>query len=104
MPPISKSSRVLPTLSLTLSLTPTVLMLILVALSARGNWGFLILGGITYLVSELVCGIASLVLGILCIRRKWGRGRAVTAVILSSLGLFTTLELIGAFLLRGLPF
>ena len=98
----SRSSRVLPTLSLLLSITPTVLMLILVALSARGNWGFLILGGITYLVSELVCGIASLILGILCIRRKWGRGRAITAVILSSLGLFTTLELIGAFLLRGL--
>ena len=102
MPPTSRSSRVLPTLSLLLSITPTVLMLILVSLSARGNWGFLILGGITYLVSELVCGIASLILGILCLRRKWGRGRAVTAVILSSLGLFTTLELIGAFLLRGL--
>ena len=98
----SRSSRLLPTLSLLLSITPTVLMIILVALSARGNWGFLILGGITYLVSELVCGIASLILGILCLRRKWGRGRAITAVILSSLGLFTTLELIGAFLLRGL--
>jgi hypothetical protein len=97
----SKSSRVLPTLSLLLSLTPTVLMLILVAISARGNWGFLILGGITYLVSELVCGIASLILGILCLRRKWGRGRAVTALILSSLGLAITLELIGAFCLRG---
>ena len=58
MPPTSRSSRVLPTLSLLLSITPTVLMLILVALSARGNWGFLILGGITYLVSELVCGIS----------------------------------------------
>ena len=98
----SKAPRLLPTLSLLLSITPTVLMLILVALSARGNWGFLILGGITYLVSELVCGIASLVLGILCIRRKWGRGRAVTALILSSLGLAITLELIGTFLLRGL--
>ena len=102
MPPTSRSSRVLPTLSLLLSITPTVLMLILVALSARGNWGFLILGGITYLISEFLCGIASLTLGILCIRWKWGRGRAITAVILSSLGLFTTLELIGAFLLRGL--
>ena len=100
MPP--KASCILPTLSLLLSITPTVLMFILIALSARGNWGFLILGGITYLVSELVCGIASLILGILCLRRKWGRGRAITAVILSSLGLFTTLELIGAFLLRGL--
>ena len=98
----SKASRLLPTLTLLLSITPTVLMLILVALSARGNWGFLILGGITYLVSELVCGIASLILGILCLRRKWGRGRAVTALILSSLGLAITLELIGAFLLRGL--
>ena len=100
MPP--KASCILPTLSLLLSITPTVLMFILIALSARGNWGFLILGGITYLVSELVCGIASLILGILCIRRKWGRGRAVTALILSSLGLAITLELIGAFLLRGL--
>ena len=42
MPP--KASCILPTLSLLLSITPTVLMLILVALSARGNWGFLILG------------------------------------------------------------
>ena len=104
MPPISKSSRILPTLSLLLSITPTVLMFILIGLSARGNWGFLILGGITYLISEFLCGIASLILGILCIRRKWGRGRAITAVILSSLGLFITLELVGAFLLRGLPF
>ena len=102
MPPTSRSSRVLPTLSLLLSITPTVLMFILIGLSARGNWGFLILGGITYLISEFLCGIASLILGILCIRRKWGRGRAITAVILSSLGLFITLELIGAFLLRGL--
>ena len=100
MPP--KASCILPTLSLLLSITPTVLMFILIALSARGNWGFLILGGITYLVSEFLCGIAALTLGIICIRRRWGRGRAITAVILSSLGLFTTLELIGAFLLRGL--
>ena len=102
MTPIPKAPRILPTLSLLLSITPTVLMLILVALSARGNWGFLILGGITYLVSELVCGIASLILGILCIRRKWGRGRAITAVILSSFGLFITFELVWAFLIRGL--
>ena len=100
MPP--KASCILPTLSLLLSITPTVLMLILVALSARGNWGFLILGGITYLVSQLLGGIASVVMSVICLRRKWGRGRAITAVILSSLGLFTTLELIGAFLLRGL--
>ena len=102
MPPTSKAPRLLPTLSLLLSITPTVLMLILVALSARGNWGFLILGGITYLVSQLLGGIASVVMSVICLRRKWGRGRAITAVILSSLGLFMTLELIGAFLLRGL--
>ena len=101
MTPIPKAPRILPTLSLLLSITPTVLMLILVALSARGNWGFLILGGITYLVSELACGITSLILGILCLRRKWGRGRAVAALILSSLGLLMTLELVGTFLLRG---
>ena len=98
----SKAPRLLPTLSLLLSITPTVLMLILVALSARGNWGFLILGGITYLVSQLLGGIASVVMSVICLRRKWGRGRAVTALILSSLGLAITLELIGAFLLRGL--
>ena len=98
----SNAPRVLPTLSLLLSITPTVLMLILVAISARGNWGFLILGGITYLVSEFLCGIAALTLGMICIRKRWGRGRAVTALILSSLGLAITLELIGAFLLRGL--
>ena len=98
----SRSSRVLPTLSLLLSITPTVLMLILVALSAKGNWGFLILGGIIYLVSEFLCGIAALTLGIICIRRRWGRGRAITAVILSSFGLFITFELVWAFLIRGL--
>ena len=98
----SRSSRVLPTLSLLLSITPTVLMLILVALSAKGNWGFLILGGIIDLVSEFLCGIAALTLGIICIRRRWGRGRAITAVILSSFGLFITFELVWAFLIRGL--
>ena len=102
MTPIPKAPRILPTLSLLLSITPTVLMLILVALSARGNWAFLILGGITYLVSQLLGGIASVVMSVICLRRKWGRGRAITALILSSLGLFITLELIGAFCLRGM--
>lgn len=97
-----KAPRILPTLTLLLSLTPTVLMLILVALSAKGNWGFLILGGITYLVSEFLCGIASLTLGIICIRKRWGRGRAITAVILSSFGLFIAFELVWVFWLRGL--
>lgn len=102
MIPTSKAQRILPTVTLLLSITPTVLMLILVALSAKGNWGFLILGGITYLVSEFLCGIASLTLGILCIRRRWGRGRAIAAVILSSFGLFIAFELVWAFLIRGL--
>lgn len=96
-----KAPRILPTLSLLLSITPTILMLILVALSARGNWGFLILGGITYLVSEFLCGTAALTLGMICIRKRWGRGRAITALILSSFGLFITFELVWAFLIRG---
>ena len=98
----SKAPRVLPTLSLLLSITPTVLMLILVALSARGNWGFLILGGITYFVSQILCGIACIVIGILCIRRKWGRGRAITAIILSAFGLFCVLAVAGSFLINGI--
>ena len=102
MEPSPTRTRRLPTLALILAFVPTALMLILIALSARGNWGFLILGGITYLVSELVCGIASLILGILSIRKKWGKARGILAVIFSSMGLAITLELIGAFLLRGL--
>ena len=96
-----KSSRLLPTLALILSILPTVLSLAIVALAAKGNWAFLILGGITYLVSQLLGGIASVVMSMICLRRKWGRGRAVTALILSSLGLLMTLELVGTFLLRG---
>ena len=71
------------------------------AFAANGNWAFLILGGIIYLVSQLLGSIASVVMSIVCLRRKWGRGRAITALILSSLGLLVTLELVGAFLLRG---
>ena len=96
-----KSARLLPTLALILSILPTVLSLAIVALAAKGNWAFLILGGITYLVSQLLGGIASVVMSVICLRRKWGRGRAVTALILSSLGLLMTLELVGTFLLRG---
>lgn len=97
-----KAPRLLPTLSLILAILPTVLSLVVIAFSMSGNWAFLILGGITYLVSQLLGGIASVVLSIICIRRRWGRGRAITALILSSFGLFITLELAGAFLLRGL--
>ena len=96
-----KSARLLPTLALILSILPTVLSLAIVALAAKGNWAFLILGGITYLVSQLLGGIASVVMSIVCLRRRWGRGRAITALILSSLGLLVTLETVGAFLLRG---
>ena len=96
-----KSARLLPTLALILSILPTVLSLAIVALAAKGNWAFLILGGITYLVSQLLGGIASVVMSMICLRRKWGRGRAITALILSSLGLLITLEWIGSFLLRG---
>ena len=96
-----KSARLLPTLALILSILPTVLSLAIVALAAKGNWAFLILGGITYLVSQLLGGIASVVISIVCLRRRWGRGRAITALILSSLGLLVTLETVGAFLLRG---
>ncbi len=102
MEPTSRPARVLPTLALILSILPTVLSLAIIAFAANGNWAFLILGGITYLVSQLLGGIASVVMSVIRLRRKWGRGRAITAVILSSLGLFITLELIGAFLLRGL--
>ena len=96
-----KASRVLPTLALILSILPTVLSLAIIAFAANGNWAFLILGGITYLVSQLLGGIASVVMSVICLRRKWGRGRAITAVILSSFGLFITFELVWAFLIRG---
>ena len=102
MPSPSKASRILPTLALILSILPTVLSLAIIAFAANGNWAFLILGGITYLVSQLLGGIASVVMSVICILRKWGRGRAITAVILSSFGLFITFELVWAFLIRGL--
>ena len=92
----------LPTLAILLSILPTVLMLGLVACSAGGNWAFIILGGIVYLISEILCGAASLVLGILSIRRGWGKKRGIAAVVISSLGLLTTVEVVGAFLVRGL--
>ena len=101
MEPTQSRTKHLPTLALILSILPTVLSLAVIAIAAKGNWAFLILGGITYLVSQLLGGIASVVMSIVCIRRKWGRGRAITALILSSLGLLVTLELVGAFLLRG---
>ena len=102
MGPMSKAPKILPTLALILNALPVVLSLTLIAFSANGNWAFLILGGIVYCVSAVLCGIASLTLGILCIRKRWGRGRAIVAVILSALGLLTILEVACAFLLRGI--
>ena len=102
MEPMPKAAKILPTLALLLALAPTAFMLALIACSAGGNWGFLILGGLTYLVSEVLCGSASLTLGILCIRKRWGRGRAIIAVVLSAPGLLTTFELVGSFLVIGI--
>lgn len=102
MNPTSKAPRVLPTLALILNALPVVLSLILIAFSANGNWGFLILGGIVYCVSAVLCSVASLTLAIICLRKRWGRGRAIVAVILSALSLLTILELAGVFLLRGI--
>ena len=63
MKPTSKAPKILPTLALVLNAAPVVLSLILIALSAGGNWAFLILGGIVYCVSTVLCGITSLALG-----------------------------------------
>lgn len=98
MEPIKNRTKHLPTLALLLAFLPTILMFALIACSAGGNWGFLILGGITYLVSQVLCGGASLILGILSIRKKWGRARGILAVIFSSLGLALTVEVVGAML------
>ena len=102
MTALPKAPRILPTLALVLNVVPVILSLILIAFSLGGNWAFLILGGIVYCVSAVLCGIASLTLGILCIRKRWGHGRAIVAVVLSSLGLLTILEVTCAFLLRGM--
>ena len=92
----------LPTLALLLAFVPAVVAAVLVALSARGNWAFLILALIAAPISEIVCGGASLVLGILSVRRNWGRRRGMAAVILSAIGLCLAVSVMGAFLLRGL--
>ena len=101
MEPIPKAAKLLPTLALILSVAPAVPVLILLALSLNGNWAFLILAFITYVVSQLLCGIASLTLSIVCITKKWGLGRSITAAVLSSVGLLITLVMIGSFWRRG---
>ena len=102
MEPTPRSARVLPTLALLLNAVPVALCLILAAFSLNGNWAFLILALITYLVSQCLCGVASLTLGILCICKKWGRVRAIIAVSLSSLLLLVTLDMLFSYLIRGL--
>ena len=97
-----KKHPFLPTLAILLAFLPAALLLILLACSAGGNWAFIILGGIVYTVSQVLCGAVSLTLGILSIRRRWGKARGIIAVILSSLGFAITLELVWSLLLKGL--
>lgn len=98
---VSHTKRFLPTLALVLPFVPAVLAGVLIALSARGNWGFLVLSFIVSPIAEIILGGASLVLGILSIRKDWGRRRGMAAVILSAIGLTLTVVVVSAFWLRG---
>ena len=98
----SHTKRFLPMLALILPLVPAVLAAVLIALSARGNWAFLILAFIASPIAEIILGGASLFLGILSIRKDWGRRRGMAAVILSAIGLTLTVVVVSAFRLRGL--
>lgn len=92
----------LPTLALLFAFMPAVVAAVLVALSAGGNWAFLILALMASPITEAVFGGASLVLGILSVRKDWGRRRGMAAVILSSVGLALTVVVYGTFGIRGL--
>ena len=94
--------RFLPTLALLLAFMPAVVAAVLVALSAGGNWAFLILALMASPITEAVFGGTSLVLGILSVRKDWGRRRGLAAVILSSVGLALTVVVYGTFAMRGL--
>ena len=94
--------RFLPTLALLLAFMPAVVAAVLVALSAGGNWAFLILALMASPITEAVFGGTSLVLGILSVRKDWGRRRGMAAVILSSIGLALTAVVYGTFGIRGL--
>ena len=94
--------RFLPTLALLLAFMPAVVAAVLVALSAGGNWAFLILALMASPITEAVFGGTSLVLGILSVRKDWGRRRGLAAVILSSIGLALTVVVYGTFGIRGL--
>ena len=94
--------RFLPTLALLLAFMPAVVAAVLIALSAGGNWAFLILALMASPITEAVFGGTSLVLGILSVRKDWGRRRGLAAVILSSVGLALTVVVYGTFAMRGL--
>lgn len=94
--------RFLPTLALLFAFMPAVVAAVLVALSAGGNWAFLILALMASPITEAVFGGASLVLGILSVRKDWGRRRGLAAVILSAIGLALTVVVYGTFGIRGL--
>ena len=94
--------RFLPTLALLLAFMPAVVAAVLVALRAGGNWAFLILALMASPITEAVFGGTSLVLGILSVRKDWGRRRGLAAVILSSIGLALTVVVYGTFAMRGL--
>ena len=98
----TKKTEFLPTLALLLAFVPAVVAAVLIALSAGGNWAFLILALIVSPIAEVILGGASLVLGILSIRKDWGRRRGMAAVILSAVGLTLTVVVVGAFGMRGL--
>ena len=97
----NRKKHFLPTLALLLAFLPAVVTAILIALSAGGNWAFLILALIVSPIAEVILGGASLVLGILSIRKDWGRRRGIAAVILSAVGLALTAVVVGAFGMRG---
>ena len=92
----------LPTLALLLAFVPAVVAAFLIALSAGGNWAFLILAFMASPITEAVFGGASLVLGILSVRKDWGRRRGMAAVILSAVGLALTAVVYGTLAMRGL--
>jgi hypothetical protein len=98
----TKKTGFLPTLALLLAFVPAVVAAVLIVLSMGGNWAFLILALIVSPIAEVIFGGASLVLGILSIRKDWVRRRGIAAVILSAVGLTLTVVVVGAFGMRGL--
>ena len=94
-----KSSPPIATLALLTSLLPWILTLILVALSTGGNWAFLALALIVFTLSNCLCGVGGLTLGLLTLHRRTGVKRGIAAVILSAAELFLGLLLVVRFLL-----